>query len=371
MRRLASVDVLRAIAILLMIQVHFVYNLSPREASTAALYDLSIVLGVLPAPIFTFLVGLSLWLWLRREVALGRSELELSKVIIRRGLFLFGAGLAFAVFVWSPKEVFDWDILTLIGASTLILFTLRKLAPEKLVALAILVLLISPPLRTATGYASHWRGEEYIYTFTMRDVVLGFLLQGYFPLLPWIVFPLIGFATGKHYLGDELGQRLRGWRILVVGMGLVGLAGLGSCFSDEVPQAVSGYISELSFYPASTTFIFGTLGVTLLGLWALYRGLDSREILPGGAVLSFFSRYSRFSLTTYIMHHVAHLWPLYLLATWKGEHEPSSYYRKAVSTPVAFVLALLFIAGFHVVLVVLERRRKYNFEAFLRWLSEA
>lgn len=354
-----------------MIQVHFVYNLSPREGSTAALYDMSIILGVLPAPVFTFLVGLSLWLWLLRETALGRSELELSKVVVRRGLFLFGAGLAFAVFVWLPKEVFDWDILTLIGTSTLILFTLRKLAPGKLIGLAILVLLISPPMRTATGYASHWRGEEYIYSFTIRDVVLGFLLQGYFPLLPWIVFPLIGFATGKHYFGDEPGQRLRGWRIPVAGMGLVGLAGLGSYFSDEVPRAMSGYISELSFYPASTTFTFGTLGVTLLGLWVLYRGLDSREILPEGAVLSFFRRYSRFSLTIYIVHHVAHLWPLYLLATWKGEHEPSSYYRKAVSTPMAFMLALLFVAGFYVVLVVLERRSKNSFEVFLRWLSEA
>jgi uncharacterized membrane protein len=205
MKRLASIDVLRAIAILLMIQVHFVENLSPREASSAALYDLSEVLGMLPAPLFTFLVGLSLWLWLRRETGLGRSELELSKVVVRRGLFLSGAGLAFAVVIWLPEEVFDWDILTLLGASTLILFRLREWSPQKLVGLAILVLLISPPLRTATGYASHWRGEEYIYRFTMRDLVLGFLLQGYFPLLPWVVFPLVGFATGKRCWGDESG----------------------------------------------------------------------------------------------------------------------------------------------------------------------
>ena len=67
MKRLASIDFLRAIAILLMIQVHFVENLSKREASSAALYDLSEVLGMLPAPVLTFMVGLSLWLWLRRD----------------------------------------------------------------------------------------------------------------------------------------------------------------------------------------------------------------------------------------------------------------------------------------------------------------
>ena len=75
-KRLASIDVLRAIAILLMVQVHFVENLSPREASSAALYDLSEALGMLPAPIFAFLVGLSLWLWLRRETGLGRRDFQ-------------------------------------------------------------------------------------------------------------------------------------------------------------------------------------------------------------------------------------------------------------------------------------------------------
>lgn len=95
MKRLISIDVLRAIAILTMIQVHFVENLSPREASSAALYDLSQFLGTLSAPLFTFLLGLSLWLWLRKQTSSGRSELELSKVVIRRGL-------AILVLLFSP-----------------------------------------------------------------------------------------------------------------------------------------------------------------------------------------------------------------------------------------------------------------------------
>ncbi|MHC4581960.1 MAG: hypothetical protein ACYS14_10920, partial [Planctomycetota bacterium] len=61
--------------------------------------------------------------------------------------------------------------------------------------------------------------------------------------------------------------------------------------------------------------------------------------------------------------------PLYLLAAWRGQ-DPREYYGKAVSTPVAFMLALLFIACFYVVLVALERRKKYSFEGFLRWLSD-
>jgi hypothetical protein len=141
--------------------------------------------------------------------------------------------------------------------------------------------------------------------------------------------------------------------------------------SEEVPRAVRGYISGLTFYPASTVYVVGALGVTLLGLWVLNRALDSGEASLGGAVLIFFRRYSRFSLTTYIVHHAVHVWPLLLLAAWEGKHEPWWYYGDAVSTPMALMLALLFIAGFYGVLVVWERRKIYSFEGVLRWLSEA
>jgi uncharacterized membrane protein len=371
MKRLISIDVLRAIAILLMIQVHFVENLSQRKASSAMLYDLSQFLGTLAAPLFTFLLGLSLWLWLRKHTSSGRSELGLSKVAMRRGLFLFGAGLAFAVFIWLPKEVFNWDILTLLGASTFILFWLRKWSPRWLMGLAILVLLISPPLRTASDYASHWRGDEYIYAFTMKDVALGFLLQGYFPVLPWLFFALVGFATGKHYWRADSRDGLTGWRLPIIGLGLVGLAWLGFGLIETGPQELKGYMSDLTFYPASTTYLVGGLGVILVALWVLYRALDSGKASPSEAVLAFFTLYGRYSLTTYIVHHAAHIWPLLLLAAWEGKSQPWWYYGEAVSTQMALILSLIFVVLFYWVLVALDRRKQYSFEETLRWLSEA
>jgi uncharacterized membrane protein len=371
MRRLASLDVLRALAILLMVQVHFVENLSPRDGSAATLYDLSTALGSLSAPLFSFLLGLSLWLWLRRETGRGRGDLQAGKFVARRGLLLFGAGLAFAVIIWMPKEVFNWDILPLLGVSTLILFLLRKWPPHALLAPAILVLLISPPLRTITDYGSHWHGEEYVYRFAMKDVVLGFFLQGYFPLLPWVVFPLVGFATGRVFWGEKSEDRLTGWQLPIFGLGLVILAALGTILSEAMPRALRGFLSELTFYPASTTYVLGMLGVILLGLWGLHRALDSSPVSPKGPVLAFLGRYSRFALTTYVVHHALHVWPLLFLAAWEGKRDPWWYYGDAVSTPMALILALLFIAGFYGVLVMWDRKREYSFEGILRWLSEA
>ena len=45
MNRLISIDILRCLAILLMVQVHFVKNLSSREAPWEWLYDTSISSG--------------------------------------------------------------------------------------------------------------------------------------------------------------------------------------------------------------------------------------------------------------------------------------------------------------------------------------
>ena len=371
MKRYASLDVLRAVAILLMIQVHFVENLSPREASSAWLYDLSSVLGMVSAPLFTFLVGLSLWLWMEREIASNRSRLELGKIVIRRGLFLFGFGLAFAVVIWLPKEIFNWDILTLLGASTIILYFLRKWPPRILVGLAILILIISPPLRAITDYASHWPGDEYVYRFTMKDVSLGFLLHGYFPLLPWIVFALMGLAVGKSNFRDESSKSMQGRRMPIMGLVFIVLVAFGIGLRSYVPNILIGFFSEISFYPASTTYIIGMLGIILLGLWILHRWLDDPRVSPRGAVWTFLGRYSRFSLTTYIVHHAVHVWPILLLATWERRREPWWYYADAVGTPIAFGLALLFIAIFYLVLIAFEKSKKYSFEGILRWLSES
>ncbi len=367
MKRLISVDVLRAVAILLMIQVHFVDNLSPRELSSANLHDWAGTFGSLPAPIFTFLVGLSLWLWLEKQER--RHTPNIRKIVIRRGLLIFTVGLAFATFIWSPKEVFSWDILTLIGAATLILFTLRRWSPRTIWALAVLILLVSPFLRDAFGYYSHWRGGEYHYHFTMSDVLLGFFLQGYFPIFPWLIFPLLGFATGKYFFNTDYPARLQTLTMPAVGAGLLVLAAAGhTLYLTGTPRFYADDVQ--SFYPASTTFVLGTLGLIFLSLWGLHRWLDMRRIAPAGKVIRFFQRYSRFSLTAYIAHHAAHVYPLYFFAWIGNHHDQWYYYADAVSTPTALWLTLIFVVLFYGVLIKLEKHPKYSFEWILRWLSE-
>ncbi len=347
MRPLDSIHVLRATAIILMIQVHFVENLSSPRGDSDWLYEASIILGSLAAPIFTFLVGLSLWLWTVKHGSLSNP----GRAIARRGGTLIAIGLLFAVAIWGPEEIFNWDILPFIGASTLVLFPLRRLPIAVLALLAIVPLVLAPSLRESTGYAEHWTTGEYQYDFTVRDIGLGFLLHGYFPLLPWIAFPLVGLATGK--ICFPLGEAEPGrWHLPVAGGVLVLLS------LTLIP-------GKFSFYPASAKFVLGVLGFILLAFWLLYRILDEKD-MAYGAAMRFLRRYSAFSLSVYVIHHVVHVWPLYVAALAQEKSDIWYFYQSATDPPVALALACVFVLVFYPALGWWEGRRRWSLEGLLR-----
>jgi uncharacterized membrane protein len=371
-KRLFSVDILRAAAILLMIQVHFIDNLSSRSPSAPLLYDLSSVLGLWPAPLFTLLVGLSYSLWLGKQRALGTEANTIGKYSVRRGLFIFGAGMAFAAFIWLPEDMFNWDILPLIGVSLVILAAARKLPPVVLLTICLMVLLLSPPLRQISDFAAYWKDGEFFYDFTLTEVVLGFLLNGYFPLLPWIIFPLAGYSIGELFFRQDSVSSSSAQRLSIAGGILLALAMMLFMLQRFVPAAIAGhYLTDVTFYPASTTYIFGTLGLSILALGLLHRWIDCNERITGnGRISRFFQRFSAFAFTAYIVHHMAHIWPLWLYGILKGEDDPTFYWKHALNTPLAFGLAVAFIVAFSFGLVFLERRRKWSFEALMRWVCE-
>jgi uncharacterized membrane protein len=141
-----------------MIQVHFTELLSAYYDSSSLLFNISDLVGSLPAPLFTFLVGMSLFVSIKRQESLGFPPEAISDRNLRRGMALFFLGLLFAALIWAPAEVFGWDILTLIGASLLIVFPLRKLKNGILTAIIFLAVLVWPIFFAAnyTGRPDHW-----------------------------------------------------------------------------------------------------------------------------------------------------------------------------------------------------------------------
>lgn len=355
-----------------MIQVHIVEWLSGYYDSHTTLYQFSELVGSFPAPLFTFLVGMSLFVSVNRQEKEGVEPGLISDRNLRRGMAIFFFGLIFMIFVWMPEEVFAWDILTFIGASLLILFPLRKLGTGKIISIMLFILLISPVVRIYTDFHSHWnRWGEYIPSFEMPGVLMGFFANGYFPLLPWLVFPLAGYLVGRACFGDD--RLCLPKKLLPAGIGLIvlSLAMISLSSTPLVSGLVAEYVSPFTFYPASTSFVLLALGVNLVLFILFFRLFDLKVGEKKDTFfLVFCRRYSRYALTAYVVHHALFLWALIAYAYYLRELFRWQYYGYIVPTAYSLVVVFVFIVLFYFVIVLWDKYDgRYSFEWWVRRLT--
>jgi uncharacterized membrane protein len=347
-----------------MIVVHFAENLS---GSTLA--------GWLPggtaAPVFALLSGVSFRLWLRGQEHRGVSESIIVKRAIRRGLFLLGLGFAFNVLVWMPEDTFNWDVLTLVGASTLFLTAARHLAPAVLAAIATAVFAAHPFLRESSDFSSYWTSGYFDPDMTLTDVLLGFFVNGYFPFFPWIIYPIAGFLAADVAF-PETGNALASKRSMIVfgaALAIAGLLGLKlRVFASERVQTY--FLQGWTMFPPSVEYVCWTLGCAVLSLALAHRYLDETKWLHSESrILAFARTLSRHSLSIYLLHHIVHLWPLWLYGVATG-HEATHYWRQAFTDAISVPLAFVFIFACHGFFRWLDRHEYPTVERLMRWLCD-
>lgn len=359
--RYPSIDVLRALAIVLMVVVHFMENLSGADWTPAGM----------GAPLFTFLAGVSYRLWLNTQEAKGRADEEVSKVSIRRGLFLFVLGFAFNVLVWLPEDTFNWDVLTLIGASLILLNLLRNLPLAVPVLLAVAAFALGPVLRELADYPAYWTKGYFECDLTLPDVLIGFLATGYFPLFPWIAFPLAGFVTGSLFFTGAAGDEPPTGRAALVGGGLACLALAAVVLRPYAPDPVGETVLRgWTMFPPSAEYVTGTLGLTLLLFSLGHRWIDgNRRFLGRSGVLAVVTTLSKYSLSMYLFHHVVHLWPLWVYGAAVGS-EPTEFWRRAMPVTAAVPLSVLCLVVGYFVFRWMERAERAGVESWMRYLCD-
>ncbi len=358
--RYRSIDLLRAYAIAVMVMVHFLENLAGTRDWSPDGFG---------APIFAFLTGVSYRLWLVSRQQRSISDNQISKETLRRGLFLGGLGFMFNAFVWLPDDLFTWDVLTFLGASMWVLNVVRKMpAPAALLTIA-LAILLSPVLQQITEYDAWWINGYFETEQTLSELLTGFLVTGYFPVFPWIALPLIGFLSAPALLGlprTPAIQRGLWCRVAVVQVLLVAIL----LMLRQLTSWGQLWLPRWSMFPASLSYMTAAPGIIVLLLTTLHVLLDERAAikLPDW-LLSRAQRFSRYSLTIYLLHHVAHLWPLWMYGLWKTG-EPSVYWGQALSWWPAFLLSVVFLLLSDRLLHWIERRRIPTIENLMRWLCE-
>jgi uncharacterized membrane protein len=356
--RLISIDILRSIAIILMVLVHFMENLAGSMWTPAGF----------GAPFFLFLVGMSYRIWLNAQERREVEEEEISRISIRRGLFLFGLGFAFNVLVWLPEDTYNWDVLTLIGSSLIILNLLRTIPLPISALIAVMAFLIAPVLRFQADYDAYWTNGYFECDLTLSDVLIGYFATGFFPLIPWIAYPISGYIIATVIFAEDGDTRM------ALRVGLIGVVMLaGSVLARQIPDhsAILGKAlvsSEWTMFPPSISYMLGTLGMVILAFAFLHRWLDRYpRVVNHPTLKSLTTTFSKYSLSIYLLHHVVHLWPLWICGMLQG-HETTYYWQNALPESVAVVLAILFLMLSFFLFRWMDRTDRRGVEGWMRSL---
>ncbi len=190
--RLGLVDLAKGIAVVLMIQVHLteLFALPLLRESTPG--KLSLFLGGVPAaPVFMAIMG----------YFIARSTKPLRSVV--RGLLIIGLGFALnlgmnahlllnihdhSVMLDPLPYVFGVDILFLAGLSMVLISLFRRITGESIWFWGFLLVVASVVNLWLPEYSGEKAALYYFQAFFW-----GNFSWSYFPLFPWLVYPLAGF----------------------------------------------------------------------------------------------------------------------------------------------------------------------------------
>ena len=194
LRRTQTFDLLKGIAVLLMIQVHIVELFADNTISTSHVGKILMFLGGAPvAPVFAFVLGYFL-----------ASSKKSKKQLIIRGVKLFALGmllnvaLNFNLILSITKGLYKIDrlpyilgidILQFAGIS-IILITLLKEVIEQSILFTVAFCFVSAFLG---HYLLNYIPENEFLLY-LSSLFYGSSKWSYFPLFPWLAYPLTGIA---------------------------------------------------------------------------------------------------------------------------------------------------------------------------------
>jgi uncharacterized membrane protein len=292
MKRKVYLDVLRGIAILLMVIDH-AYDWWLTEAGRGTVLGvLHKQLGAMAAPLFFFLAGVGTALSSQRSALSGRPRRTVVRHLLWRGarLILWGYALNLAVFYTgsNPADLWAVDVLHAIGLCTWVLVPLLWTPAPAVVGLALLVLVLGP---MAGGWA-------------LPDVAAAYLTGtggiSHFPLVLWLPYSLLGLAIGRW-----IGRASRPGRL----MGILSAVGLLTLLGTAFVDPTWGYRHPRPVY---ILFSVSILFWLIAGLWGWTEKLGR-----SGPLVSALRDMGRTSLLLYVYHHLVG-YRLFWVLGWTG-----------------------------------------------------
>lgn len=324
-KRIAAIDWMRGIAMLLMVVDHvsMAYNRNHISSDSAALYTTGTELpefaffsrwiSHICAPVFVFLAGTALAISIERKVASGADQSRIDWDILKRGAFI---ALLDPTLVSLFSGRLTFQVLFAIGVAMMCMALLRRWSTPMLFFFAF-AWLVGGELLTA----QFWPPAE-----DARSIIAALLFSTYatpelvikYPVIPWLVVMSLGWIFGRYLLDYRNGNTRFGPITTLLGWGLFALVafaylrylnGWGNMWLMREDNSWQQWL-HVSKYPPSTTFILlelGLMATLLAGLIALERLIGVRN---NGPLLVF----GQTAMFFYLVHRVI----LEGSATWLG-----------------------------------------------------
>ena len=257
--RLGTADLLKGIAVILMIQVHLTELFARPELRDGLIGKISLFLGGIPAaPVFMAVMGY----FAIQSKNTAKSIIRGLKIILLGFLLNLGmnAHLLYEIqqhiMMLDPLPyIFGADILFLAGFSLVFIASVKSLIGEKLWLWAIIALFIALAGLFLPEYSGEKESLYYVQAFFW-----GSLSWSYFPVIPWMIYPIAGllfYMAEKQY--SLFISRLLGSKFLLPVLAIIALSTIPFGF---------GITTELqTYYHHGPLFILWAL--VFLAFWVL------------------------------------------------------------------------------------------------------
>lgn len=278
-----SVDILRGIAIIIMIAA----NASAGLLAEPHPYWFRLY-STIAAPLFILIAGLMV------AYTANRKGYKIGHYLLR-ALMLLVVGVLLDVLIWHCYPFTTVDVLYLIAVSLPLVYFFDKLKMPWQIAIIAAIFLLTPVLQNNLGYTDYpieidLSGELNEVVPNQTNILNHWLVDGWFPLLPWLGFGLLGSLFFK------LRQSLNSFaniKYLLAGLSFSAVGGVIWAFFPGKQLTRAGY-SEL-FYPPTIGFILTSIGVMFILFYLV-------DLKPGLVGYKPFQVVGESSLFMYIIH---------------------------------------------------------------------
>jgi len=350
--RIFSLDMLRGIAVILMVQQHTGYwfwNAGGDMGVLLSEYPVMVTmngLGGLAAPLFILLAGIGASL----SLAGGKPEQQL----IKRGLVIIFSGCLLNILTPAWFSPYSWYVLHLIGSGMCLSPVLRRLNSTILFAISALIILITVFLLDAFNTHRYLSNEDMRGLGSITGVIRLAAFEGHFPMFPWLALFITGFISGRWIKEKLYINILKTAGLFFSAALLLFLIKQGNFSFLKNTFGSRLLIINLYMYPAYPIQFLTLTAVSLLSVYLVLLAGIKFTISQGNILVMT----GRVSLTVFILHIVIIRNFMVKSGLWQTFSEPV--------TVILQISVLLFI--FIAVYLWEKIQFRYGFEWLIRFV---